>query len=446
MMKNNPRGAAIAILCEWQRNKQPLASVCEQGLAAFSGGDPRDRQLVWSLVLGVVRQLRYLDWVIGKFSKHPLSKMKPLTLQALRVGGYQLLLLDRVPASAAINETVKALKEARQPRWLTGFVNGLLRNVDRQRAGLQGDGLAVGIRYSHPDWLVKRWQGRYGAARTEAICRLNNDLPPLTLRVDLGEKEIPEYVHTLQKAGIVAERGRYAPTAVSLPDYRGLVSELPGYGQGWFQVQDEAAQLVSMLLAPFSEGTYLDGCAGLGGKTTHLARLLAQSTPLLAVEPSRYRRALLEENLARLQLADRVEVVAGELVDLANGGERFRGILIDAPCSGLGVVRRHPDIRWNRAEEELGRYQSRQLDLLGTAAGLLQAAGVLVFVTCSMEPEEGEQVIDRFLLAHPEFVLTGAGEYLPAACGELLNDRGMLCSAPDLHGLDGFYAARLLKR
>ena len=443
-MKNNPRGVAIDILHQWQRDKQPVEQVCEQGLADFVG-DPRDRQLAWSMVLGVVRHLRYLDWIISKFSKHPLTKMKPLTLQALRVGVYQLLFLDRVPASAAINETVKALKNARQPRWLTGFVNGLLRNVDRNRANLAGDDLAPAVRYSHPDWLVKRWQARYGAKRSEELCRSNNILPPLTLRIDLGQDGISDYIDALQKAEIEAEIGRFAPAAVTLPGYRGTVRDLPGYGQGWFQVQDEAAQLVSILLAPFADGAYLDGCAGLGGKTTHLARLLPESAQLVAVEPSESRRVLLQENLARLQLAHRVKVVAGELADLCKGSERFSGILIDAPCSGLGVVRRHPDIRWNREEKELPRYQARQLDLLATAAGLLQPEGVLVYATCSMEPEEDEQVIDRFLLDHPEFVLTDAGEYLPPSCGELLNDRGMLCTAPDLHNLDGFFAARLVK-
>ena len=444
-MKKNPRAAAIAILCEWQRSRQPIELLCEQGLADFVG-DPRDRQLAWSLVLGVVRQQRYLDWVIGKFSKHPVAKMKPLTLQALRVGVFQLLLLDRIPASAAINETVQALKEARQPRWLTGFANGLLRNVDRKRAGLAGEGLAVGIRHSHPDWLVRRWQARYGAERAEALCRLNNDLPALTLRFDFGTDQIFEYIHSLKERGITAEIGRYSPVAVHLPDYRGPVSELPGYDQGWFQVQDEAAQLVSMLLAPYKEGDYLDGCAGLGGKTTHIVRLLSEPSRLVAVEPSQHRRTLLQKNLERLRLADRVEVVAGELADLRNRSQRFRGILIDAPCSGLGVVRRHPDIRWNRKEDELLRYQARQFELLDTAAGLLQPDGVLVYVTCSMEPEEDEQVVDRFLKVHQEFVLTDAGEHLPAPCAELTNDRGLLYTAPDLHGMDGFFAARLVKQ
>ena len=445
-MKNNPRGAAIDVLCAWQRDQQPVEQMCEQGLADFAGADPRDRQLAWSLVLGVVRQLRFLDWVIGAYSMHPPAKMKPLTLQALRVGVYQLLFLDRVPASAAINETVQALKSAKQPKWLTGFVNGLLRNVDRNRADLVGEGLAPGVRYSHPDWLVKRWQARYGADRTEAICRINNKLPSLTLRVDLGAERLAEYIETLRTTGIEAQAGRYAPTAVCLPGYRGAVRDLPGYGQGWFQVQDEAAQLVSMLLAPFGAGPYLDGCAGLGGKTTHLARLLPASARLVALEPSPSRRRLLDENLTRLQLVERVMVVAGELADLANSPERFRGILIDAPCSGLGVVRRHPDIRWHREERELLRYQAKQLDLLDAAAGLLLPAGVLVYVTCSMEPEEDEQVIDLFLHAHPEFVLTKAGEYLPGACNGLVNDRGMLYTAPDLHDLDGFFAARLQKR
>ncbi|MDH5298225.1 MAG: 16S rRNA (cytosine(967)-C(5))-methyltransferase RsmB [Desulfobulbaceae bacterium] len=449
-MRANPRAAAIEILCQWAASRAPVEQVGDQVLRGVAMADQRDRQLVWSLVLGVIRWQRYLDWVVARFSQHSLAKMKPRTLQALRVGIFQLLFFDRVPAAAAINETVGALKNAGQPKWLTGFVNGLLRNVDRQRATLpglhgSGDEMAPAIRFSHPDWLVARWQKRYGGPRAEAILRVNNKMSPLTLRLETDLVQVDDFISMLGESGVAAERGRFAPAAVRIDDWRGVVTELPGYGEGWFQVQDEAAQLVTLLLAPFGEGRYLDGCAGLGGKTTHLARLLPPAAQVVAVDPSPRRVALLKENLARLQLQAGVEVVAGELASLYGQEQSFAGILIDAPCSGLGVTRRHPDIRWNRTEEELARYQETQRALLAAAAPLLRPGGVLVYATCSMEPEEDDQVVEHFLAAHPDFALTDARPSLPAAAAGLVDEAGLLRTAPDLHDLDGFFAARLVK-
>jgi len=444
-MSDTPRAVAMDILCQWQRRHEPLDKLSDQGLAGRAFADPRDRQLAWSLVTGVVRHLRYLDWVIAQFAKHPLAKMKPLTLQALRVGVFQLLFLDRVPASAAINETVAALKAARQPKWLTGFVNGLLRNVDRKRADLAGASLAPGVRHSHPDWLVRRWRERYGAARTEELLAHDNTPPPLTLRVDTARTTVADCIERLATAGVAATPGRYCPAAIRIDEPRGAVTALPGYAEGWFQVQDEAAQLVAPLLAPFAEGEYLDGCAGLGGKTTHLAQLLPPATRLVAVEPSAPRLRLLAENLARLGLAGRVETVAEELAGLGGHGRVFRGVLIDAPCSGLGVIRRHPDIRWNRGPADLERFPQTQLALLAIAADLVAPGGVLVYATCSMEPEEDEEVVARFLADHPDFSRTDAGPLLPPAAASLVNERGELATAPDLHDLDGFFAARLVR-
>ncbi len=445
-MSASPRAVAMELLCAWQRSQEPLDRLCEAGLAGHPFADPRDRQLAWSLVMGVARELRYLDWVIAQFSKHPLAKMKPLTLQALRVGAFQLLCLDRVPAAAAINETVAALKAARQPKWLTGFVNGLLRNVHRERQRLETAAPAPAIRYSHPDWLAARWQQRYGEARAAALMRGNNRLPPLTLRVDTAKLTVADGLARLRAAGITAAPGHYSPMAIRLDASKGGVAALPGFEEGWFQVQDEAAQLVSLLVGPFGEGDYLDGCAGLGGKTTHLARLLPPDARLVAVEPSPERLRLLAANLDRLGLAGRVTIQAGELGGLAESRGRFRGVLIDAPCTGLGVIRRHPDIRWHRTATDLARFPKNQLGLLAAAADLIAPDGVLVYATCSMEPEEDGEVVDRFLAAHPDFALSDARSCLPAAAAELVTPRGEFAPPPDRHDLDGFFAARLVRK
>lgn len=451
-MSDHARSRAVGILNRWEKEGLPLDLVASEGLRQ-PFAEPRDLQFCRALVYGVVCWRGYLDALLTRLSSHPPAQMKPLTRQALRCGLYQLLAMDRVPASAAINMTVQLLKEAGQPRWLTGFVNGILRRVSRELATLprpgeleagQAAGWSLPDLLSHPPWLYQRWQGRYGAATTLAMCQANNAEAPLTLRAT-WRIEAEVLLEKLQAAGIRVEAGRYAPAALVLHGYRGPVAALPGYEEGWFQVQDEAAQLVVPLLGASGPGGWLDACAGLGGKTTQLAEMLGAGERLLAVEPEAHRFALLGANLHRLGLAARVETLAGSLGDLANGeSQRFQGILVDAPCSGLGVIRRHPDIRWNRRESELRRYQTAQLALLGQAADLLAPGGVLVYATCSTEPEENEQVVAAFLAAHQEFRGESGRQYLPPAAQDFVDAAGCFRTRPD-QGLDGFFAARLVK-
>lgn len=444
--EENARARAIAVLEQWERKGVPVDLLVEEELRQ-PFADRRDSQLCRALIYGVIRWLGYLDWVLVKYSKHPLEQMKPLTRQALRTALYQLVFMDRVPVSAAINETVKILKKNRQPSWLTGFANGLLRRVSREldtlpKPGQAGEaGIASHCLFSHPHWLYERWAKRYTTGRTEAICRANNQEAELCLRVLVSRDD---YIDKLAAAGIAAVRGGYAPYAVVLPGYRGRVLELPGYAEGLFMVQDEAAQLAAGLLGTsLAAGSYLDACAGLGGKTVYLAAMLVPGAALLAVEPDRRRAGLLAENLRRLGLDRAVETFEGRLEALPEReGQGFDGILIDAPCSGLGVIRRHPDIRWNRQSADLQRYRDMQLDLLKEAARRLAAGGVLVYITCSSEPEENEQVVETFLAAHPGFTSEDCRGYLPAAAGELVDAQGFFRTMPD-QGLDGFFGARL---
>jgi len=452
-MSDNARSRALLILNRWEKEGVPLdlvvAEVLRQPFA-----DPRDLQFCRALVYGVVCWRGYLDALLARLSSHPLAKMKPLTLQALRCGLYQLVAMDRVPASAAINETIRLLNEAGQPKWLTGFVNGILRRVSRELADLQRPGEIDAVKsagmsmpdlLSHPRWLYDRWVGRFGKEVALALCRADNGGAELTLRAatKVGREALLE---KLQAAGITAEAGCFAATAVILPGYRGPITALPGFDEGWFQVQDEAAQLVVPLLGELSEGIWLDGCAGLGGKTTQLAELAGAGVKVVAVEPEARRFALLGANLQRLGQGAAVETFPGTIADLAAaGGRQFQGILVDAPCSGLGVIRRHPDIRWNRKESELARYQSGQLALLEQSAVLLAPGGVLVYATCSTEPEENEQVMELFLADHQDFKVEGCADYLPVTARNFVGGDGFFRTRPD-QGVDGFFAARFRRK
>lgn len=445
------RQLAAAVLMAQEASGRPLDQVLAEQLAQQELPDPRDRQLVMALVYEVLRRRGILDQVVARYARHPLAGMKPLTLACLRLGICQLLFFDRLPAAAVINETVGVLRAARQPAWLTGFVNAVLRKVAAEKEkipGLSGDDAEL---VSHPAWLVARWQARYGAAITTAICRANNQPAPLCLRVERSPQDMSGLVEkegrdamlaALAQAGIVAIPGLYAPAAVRISDYHGRIEELPGYGEGLFQIQDEAAQLVSMLFGPLAPGRYLDACAGLGGKTTHLARLLPAVGALLALEPHPGRLELLRRNLARL--GGQAEIHQTTLAEFAArpAAGQFQGILLDVPCSGLGVIRRHPDIRWNRQPADLLRYQEQQVALLEQAASLLAPGGVLVYAVCSMEPEETEAVITRLRTARPELKLSDPRPWLPPAAVALVDDQGFFRSRPDQQ-LDGFFAARL---
>ncbi len=445
--KLTSRGVALAALCELADRREPLGSILEP-LLRTHGIRGRDAGLVNSLVKGVLRRQDYLDWLASRFARHPLNKMKPRTLIAVRLGIYQLVCMDRIPARAAVNETVAAFKAARQPAWLVRVVNGILRSVARERKQLPSPTEAVREHpdlLNHPSWLIRRWQHHFGNERCRRICLGNNEEVPLILRVNTRLTDTGGLQARFAAAEMTTLPGQYSELALILPGYHGEIRNLPGYDEGLFVVQDEAAQLAAMLLGPFRPGEeVLDGCAGLGGKTTHLAAMLPAAAGLTAVEPDQRRYRLLGENLKRLQIKG-VETVHTGLKGFAAGTDRrFTAIFLDVPCSGTGVIRRRPDIRWNRREGDLAALRKRQQRLLRTAAALLAPGGRLVYATCSLEPEENEEMVEEFLAENPDFRIRDARHHLPAAAAELVTDRGYFQPLPD-QGLDGFFAALLLR-
>ncbi|PLX46857.1 MAG: 16S rRNA (cytosine(967)-C(5))-methyltransferase [Desulfobulbaceae bacterium] len=437
------RSLAIHCLLEQERTGEPVDQILAMLLDRHPLPDERDRQLAMAMVYGVLRHRRELDALISHFSKKGVAKLKAIVLQALRIGLFQLLFMDRVPASAAVNETVKGL--GRQPKWLKGFVNGVLRSAHRDQSGTEEllAALPEEERCNHPAWLISLWQQQFGATETRAICLANNSLPPLSLCLHAHCGSRDHYLSRLRQMGLAARPGRYGEQAILLDKWSGPIADLPGYAEGCFHVQDEAAQLIASLFADLPAGAYLDGCAGLGGKTLLLDQVLPAEATLTAVEPHKQRTTLLQENLQRCRCRS-IDLQRTTLQEFAAACQRrYDGILLDAPCSGLGIIRRQPDIRWNRSAAELHRLAAKQLALLETAAPLVAENGVLVYVTCSLASVENEDVISAFLARQADFTVEAPSLVAPAA--QLVTDKGFFRSLPS-QGLDGFFAARLRKK
>jgi 16S rRNA (cytosine967-C5)-methyltransferase len=450
LQKKQPKTArftATAVLCNLYQSRASVKPLFDKMVDKYALA-ANERNLAMQLVYGVLRHRQFLDRILEILSRTPLRKLDPFVHQALAVGLFQLFFLERIPESAAVNETVESCKVAKTPQRLHGFVNGILRQSIRQKKNLairvltDSSGKPV---LNHPEWLTERWYRNFGEKETERICLANNSEPTLVLRVNSSIISRDDYCRRLADEGITCTHGIFSTEAVILPDFHGPITTIPGYAEGLFQVQDEAAQLATLLLGPFrTGGRYLDGCAGLGGKTSHLLQLAkVYDLEIHAVEPEPHRLNKLRENITRLFSDCKPVIHEADLQQFSSlqDAPSFDGILIDAPCSGTGVTGRHPDIRWNRRPEELVRYQQQQLDLLAVAAKLLNPKGLLVYATCSLEPEENQEVVQEFLRNHEDFVLTDCSLQLPKDAYNLV-ENNFFVPRPSAT-IDGFFAARM---
>jgi 16S rRNA (cytosine967-C5)-methyltransferase len=408
------------------------------------------------LVFGVVRWLALLDWHIDSQLISRKKRLSNIVRSHLRIGVFQILFLDRIPFSAAVNEAVKGVKSSNNA-WASGLVNAVLRRVAERRESL-GPEMArrcedtmgldaverLSIEQSHPFWMVNRWVGRYGLEEARSLCRANNIKAPFTIRVNTLTVTRDEVLKVLAGHGIDAVPGRYGPEAIMIRGYSGSPLAIPGFKQGWFQVQDEAAQLVSCCLNPRSHEIILDACAGPGGKTTHIAQLIKDKGVVEATDRNDARLELLKENKERLGIKC-ISCIPFESFNerLPELEGRYHRILVDAPCSGLGVIRRHPDIKWNRTRASLPKLASQQRSLLNSLAPLIRSGGTMVYATCTLEPEETREVVEDFLSGHPGWGLIPAEKVLPVTTKSLVDKEGFLLTVPEFHGPDGFFGAIL---
>ena len=408
--------------------------------------DPRDKALISEIVYGTLRMRLRLDYIIAKFSSIPPAKMERKVLETIRVALYQALLLDRIPQAAAVSGSVEAA-----PVRSKAFVNGLLRTILREWKDSDLKVLRTEpVRYleivhSHPRWLVERWIETYGFDFAEKLCRGNNVPPSLHLRVNTKLHSRNDLVSRLVDAGFAAHPSQYIPEGIRV-EKAGDPAALPGFKEGWFVVQDEASQAVSHLVDPKPGVRILDACAAPGGKSTHMAQLSGDRAEIVALDPDPRRLTLLSENCIRLRLSS-IRIVRGDAAspDLARNLGVFDRILVDAPCSALGLLHKNPEIRWRRGGQDLGRLADTQSAILGNAAELLKMNGLLVYSTCTVTREENEQVVDRFLADRPGFKRVDVRPFMAGRMAELADEAGFMRTFYAMHGTDGFFAARFVK-
>ena len=428
--------------------------------------DVRDRALAVHLVHGVQRYRATLDWRVSSVSDRPVGRLPLLVQMVLRLGAYQILYMERIPTSAAVNESVRLIKEVGRKlgRDWSGFINAVLRSLARAPSpewpDMHQDPVqALAVRYSCPTWLVQRWIERLGVPQAESWCRASLEPPPLSLRINTLRTTREALLDRCLQAGCTVKPTPVSPYGLSV-DRHQSVQSLPMFDEGGFYVEDEAAQLIPLLLDPQPGDRVLDACAAPGGKATHLAALMKNQGEIVAVDRNEARLRLIGENCDRLGisivrpvLGDMVISTAASVIEahhrppLMSGtvSVLFDRVLLDAPCSGLGVLRRHPEGKWHKQVASLLEHHRTQSALLETVARLLRPGGCLVYSACSTEPEETEQVIDQFCRAHHEFHREHVGSWLPPVGLPLITPQGDLSTMGNAFSMDGFYAARLRK-
>jgi 16S rRNA (cytosine967-C5)-methyltransferase len=436
---DRPREQALKVLVEAERGSH-ADRLLDQARTAFEG---RDSAFILELTYGVLRNRSRIDWLLDRFSKQPVASTDDWTRNILRLGAYQLLFLDRVPASAAVNTSTELAKQYGKKH---GYVNGLLRTLERKKNDLPlpddpDAARRLSILHSHPLWLVQRWISRIGVEQTEEVLHANNEDAPLIIRANSLKGTADDLITLLASQGTAARKSRFSPAGVEIISSPGITT-LKSFKEGRFMVQDEAAQLVTLMLDPKPGERVLDACAAPGGKATYLAELMGNTGEVVALESDKRRIDRIRENSNRLGIT----IVRPKTGDAAKYSEGpFDRVLIDAPCSGLGVLRRHPDGRWIKTEQAMQERSALQKKILANCAGLLKPGGVLVYATCTTEPEENEDVVRDFLTEHPEFTLDDPRPVLPEGAASLVGTDNYFRTFPAAPDMDGFFGARIIR-
>jgi 16S rRNA (cytosine967-C5)-methyltransferase len=444
------RAKVLAILIRTEKRGSLLGPLFDQVIAADTLLSERDKAFARELCYGVMRWRGRLDWVIAAYSRIKPGRMERAVLAILRMGTYQLLFMDRVPASAAVDEAVRLAKGLHK-QGVAPFVNGVLRGIAEERYTVVYPEVAtasldyITAYHSHPRWLVQRWLAQGGVTDTIALCEANNRFPALTVRVNTLKGSRDKGIRRLRNAKIAATPTTFSPVGLTISNPPSLSS----WGllqEGWLQVQDEAAQLVSYIVGPLAGERILDVCAAPGGKTTHLAAMMKDQGEIVAVDISAARLGIVQENCRRLGFSVVKTVRHDATQPLPYPVGAFDRVLVDAPCSGIGTWRRNPDGKWRVRESDIPRLQLLQHAILMQAAPLVRHGGVLVYATCTMTPEENEGVVGPFLSAHDDFYREDVASFLPHGCDDLVNEDGNYRTAPHRHGMDGFFAVRMRRR
>ncbi len=441
----NARLIAVRILTRVEKEGAYANLLLRSQLSGLT--QSRDRNLATALVNGVLKNKLTLDYALRKHLNKPMSALPQEVRAVLRTGVFQILLMDRVPVPAAVNESVDLMNQLN--RTYSPLVNSVLRKAaetgwnfewpDQKKETVR----YLSVRYSHPEWMIKRWLARWGQEETEALLKANNEPSLTSIRVNTLKTTRQELKTLLESQEIEVADGEYTPESLILKDFGGL-DQLWEFQNGYFAVQDQSSQLAAHLLGAREGDSVLDVCSAPGGKTTHLAQLMKNKGTIVAVDMYPQKLDLIKESAERLGIT-MIKTVESDARILEGIGEKFDRVLVDAPCSGLGVLRKRADLRWQKREDEISKLPELQLAILLKAADHVREGGELVYSTCTMEPEENFEVVKAFRQLKPEFVSVDLSGSLPFAAEERdLKQlrKGVWQILPHHHNMDGFFIAK----
>lgn len=443
---NNSRLLAYQVLLSIERNISFPDRLIRSTLERHADMRSEDRGLLTELVYGVLRWQAFLDWHIDLLSRIKPDKIHSEVRILLRLALYQLLFLDRIPDHAAVNETIN-LAKLTQPRHVTGFVNAILREAVRRKPKFSypppDDNPAVhlAVTTSHPLWLVERFLDRLGFEESREALAANNVPAPMVFRTNSLKTKPDELLGALLREGVDAVPSPYLPTAIRVASIRRDITKLQIYSSGWIQVQDEASQLIAHIVDPKPGERILDACAGFGGKSTHLAILMGNMGEIIALDQSSWKLQELQINALRQGIGI-IRTTEADLLEWDGvQTEKFDRVLVDAPCTGLGTIRRNPDIKWRCKPKDPYRSSLVQSELLKKASRMVRPGGVLVYATCTVTHEENELVAAGFKPPEGNWQIDPVAQFLPAACQDMVVGNH-LQTWPHRHGMDRFFAAR----
>ena len=437
MLPANGREAALhALLQIWEEGA--YAAIALNRVLRQARLEEQDRRFATELVNGAVKAKGTLDFVLQQMVNRPLQKLEPVVRYILHLGLYQIFYLDRIPDSAACNESVNLAKKYSH-KGTDKFVNGVLRSTLRQKEILedtiQND---VSLRLCHPQWLVTRWREQFGDEETEALCRWDNEPAAICLRINPLMTTRDALLQDLREMGCEAEVSLWCREGLVMTKSPGLPALLQNLPHS-FYVQDESSMLPAMVLQPQPGERILDMCSAPGGKATHIAVLMENKGHVTACDIYPHKLKLIEENAKRLKL----DIIKTELQDgtvlREEWKEAFDRVLVDAPCSGLGVLRRRAEARWVKSEESLQEFPALQQKILENASRYVKPGGVLVYSTCTMEEKENGKQADAFLQRHREWKQPG---FPHPRTGKMVKELQLY---PQRDGVDGFYLTLLQK-
>ncbi len=442
----NTREAAIRVLSEVQDEGRFSNKVLQE----YSQTDMslEDKRLLRELVYGVLENRMYIDSIIKSASNVRMKKIHPMILQILRVGIYQIGFMDRIPAHAAINESVKLAKKYGH-KGTIGYVNGVLRKIDRERdmfflSEIPKNMQELSVRYSHPVFLVDLWIKQFGFEFTKELLEANNTKPLLNIRVNTLKIDRESLLDKLSKYDLQLIRGELSRDCIKVVNPENI-TDSKEFRDGFFTIQDESSMLVTEISEPNEKELVLDVCSAPGGKATHMAQRMNDNGKIIARDLYTQKINLIIENCKRLG----INIVEGQVYDAAIFDESLRNkvdvCLVDAPCSGFGLLRRKPDIKFNRNKEDLDTLVEIQSKILNNSAGYVKSGGKLIYSTCTLNKNENLDQVQKFLDINPDFSLEPIDLPEDIIISKTQKE-GYIELYPHIHGTDGFFIAKMIRK